>query len=51
MNAHKRQWMAVLLEKDLAVGFAICWELEFQIRLDIFSLRCPGEGRVLENIS
>lgn len=38
LKANERGCMAVLLDKNIAVGFAIWYELEFQMRLDIFCI-------------
>jgi hypothetical protein len=39
LKANERNCMAILLEKNLAVGFAIWYELELQVRLDIFCIQ------------
>jgi hypothetical protein len=50
LAAHKQGCMAVLLEGDIAIGFAIWRELTFHIRLDIFCIemrrRKKGYGKL-----
>jgi len=50
LKANERNCMAVLLEKNIAVGFAIWYEFEFQIRLDIFCIEMKRRREGLGNL-
>jgi hypothetical protein len=48
-SAYKRHSMAVLSEAENTVGFAIWYELDFHIRLDIFCIDMPRRRQGLGN--